>query len=71
MFFTYYAKNNPRMDSEGDFTDLEFPRVIDSSSDDFIEDFYVPLLSRSKNTDVVSAISPRIGFDLLLVESQI
>lgn len=36
------------MDSEGDFTDLEFPRVIDSSSDDFIEDFYVPLLSRSK-----------------------
>jgi superfamily II DNA or RNA helicase len=29
------------------FTDLELPRVIDTSSANFIEEFYVPLLSRS------------------------
>lgn len=35
------------MDSRSDFTDLDLPRVIDSSSDDLIEDFYIPLLSRA------------------------
>lgn len=31
----------------GSFTDLDLPRVIDTSSYDFIDDFYVPLLSRA------------------------
>lgn len=35
------------MDSETPFTKLEFPRVIDTSSSDFIVDFYEPLLSRA------------------------
>ena len=29
------------------FTELEFPRVIDTSTDDFVSDFYEPLLSRA------------------------
>jgi len=34
------------MDAES-FTDIELPGVIDTASTDFIEEFYVPLLSRS------------------------
>ncbi|GGL71354.1 DEAD/DEAH box helicase family protein [Halocalculus aciditolerans] len=36
------------MEPESDFTDLELPRVIDTSSDDLMQDFYIPLLSRAK-----------------------
>ncbi|QCJ48534.1 DEAD/DEAH box helicase [Haloprofundus sp. MHR1] len=36
------------MEFEGNFTDLNLPRVIDTSSDDLMEDFYIPLLSRAK-----------------------
>lgn len=35
------------MVSDQEFTDLEFSRVIDTSSTDFIADFYDPLLSRA------------------------
>ncbi|WP_423746629.1 DEAD/DEAH box helicase family protein [Haladaptatus sp. SPP-AMP-3] len=35
------------MTGKDSFTTLNLPRVIDTSSHDFIEDFYVPLLSRS------------------------
>lgn len=35
------------VDQGGDFTDIELPRVIDTSSTDFVEEFYNPLLSRS------------------------
>jgi len=33
--------------SDGDFTELDLPRVIDTSNVDFVEEFYNPLLSRS------------------------
>ncbi len=33
--------------ANGDFTTLDLPRVIDTSTTDFIEEFYIPLLSRS------------------------
>lgn len=36
------------MGNHSDFTDLDLPRVIDSSSDDLLQDFYIPLLSRAK-----------------------
>jgi superfamily II DNA or RNA helicase len=34
-------------DGTSDFTDLTLPRLIDTSSVDFVKEFYVPLLSRS------------------------
>jgi len=71
MFFTYYAKTIQEW----------IPRVISPilSSHELLILPQMTLLKIStypyfldlKNTDVVSAISPRIGFDLLLVESQI
>jgi hypothetical protein len=33
--------------SDGDFTELDLPRVINTSNVDFVEEFYNPLLSRS------------------------
>lgn len=36
------------MERKTSFEDLDLPRVIDSSSDDLMDDFYLPLLSRSK-----------------------
>ncbi len=36
------------MESENDFSDLGLPRVIDTSSDDLMADFYIPLLSRAE-----------------------
>jgi len=47
MFFTLYHNINIRMESENSFTDLELPRVIDTSSDNVMKDFYIPLLSRA------------------------
>lgn len=48
MLFTFYYNTNSRMTFEGNFTDLDLPRVIDTSSDDLIEDFYISFLSRAK-----------------------
>lgn len=36
------------MAPDAQFTDLDFPRVIDTSSTNFIDEFYDPLLSRSE-----------------------
>lgn len=36
------------MATDAQFTELDFPRVIDTSSTDFINDFYEPLLTRSE-----------------------
>ena len=36
------------MGSGKDFSDLDLPRVIDTSSDDLMADFYIPLLSRAE-----------------------
>jgi superfamily II DNA or RNA helicase len=36
------------MESTSPFTELDLPRVIDTSSNEIIDDFYIPLLSRSK-----------------------
>lgn len=47
LFIVHVISSVRMSDATGDFTDLEFPRVIDTSTTKFIDEFYTPLLSRA------------------------